>query len=166
MRRLRIVSGGQTGVDRAALDAAINLALPCGGWCPAGRRAEDGPIDRKYPLMETHLSDYAERTVLNVRDSEATLILDFMQGRPETGVISKGTELAVRTAIALDKPLHRVRISASSSNSPVTEEVSRWMDANYIEILNVAGPRESEAPGIYATAFTLITDLLIKRGDA
>ena len=116
--------------------------------------------------METHLSDYAERTVLNVRDSEATLILDFMQGRPETGVISKGTELAVRTAIALDKPLHRVRISASSSNSPVTEEVSRWMDANNIEILNVAGPRESEAPGIYATAFTLITDLLIKRGDA
>ena len=71
----RIVSGGQTGVDRAALDVAMEFGLACGGWCPRGRRAEDGPITHRYPLAETAGWDYAERTGLNVRDSDGTLVL-------------------------------------------------------------------------------------------
>ena len=71
----RIVSGGQTGVDRAALDVALSLGIPCAGWCPRGRRAEDGPIDARYPLNETPSTSYAKRTEWNVRDSDATLIL-------------------------------------------------------------------------------------------
>ena len=81
--RLRVISGGQTGVDRAALDAAFELALECGGWVPAGRRAEDGPVDARYPLRETAAGDYETRTRLNVRDSDATLILT--RGRPSGG---------------------------------------------------------------------------------
>ena len=72
---MEIVSGGQTGVDRAALDAALALGMRCGGWCPAGRWAEDGPIDPRYPLRETPSGDPAQRTEWNVRDSDATLIL-------------------------------------------------------------------------------------------
>lgn len=74
-RRLRVISGGQTGVDRAALDVALELGLPCGGWCPAGRRAEDGPIPARYPLTETAGADYVERTRRNVVEADATLVL-------------------------------------------------------------------------------------------
>jgi predicted Rossmann-fold nucleotide-binding protein len=71
----RIISGGQTGVDRAALDVALELGIPCGGWCPKGRLAEDGSIDLRYPLKETNSSEYRERTEKNVEDSDGTLIL-------------------------------------------------------------------------------------------
>ena len=71
----KIISGGQTGVDRAALDVALELGLPCGGWCPRGRRAEDGPIDPRYPLTETPWDGYPQRTEWNVRDADGTLIL-------------------------------------------------------------------------------------------
>ena len=71
----QIISGGQTGVDRAALDVALDAGLPCGGWCPRGRRAEDGPIVAQYPLMETDSPDYQMRTRRNVEDADATLIL-------------------------------------------------------------------------------------------
>lgn len=72
---LKIVSGGQTGVDRAALDVALELGLPCGGWCPKGRKAEDGVIHSRYPLKETPSEEYNERTTWNVRDSDGTLIV-------------------------------------------------------------------------------------------
>src|SRR3989442_2721366 len=86
---VEIVSGGQTGVDRAALDTALALGLPCGGWCPRGRRAEDGPLPTRYPLRETPSSSYPERTVWNVRDSDGTLIL-------HRGRLSGGTALTLR----------------------------------------------------------------------
>src|SRR5690606_30676655 len=96
---VRVVSGGQTGVDRAALDAALRLGLPCGGWCPAGRWAEDGPIPERYPLRETESADPAERTARNVRDSDATLILS---PRPLRGGTAGTREVAER----LGRPFH------------------------------------------------------------
>src|SRR5215471_7567840 len=95
---LRIVSGGQTGVDRAALDAALELGVPCGGWCPRGRAAEDGPIDDRYPLHETPSRDVEQRTEWNVRDSDGTLILN--RGPELTG----GTLLTQRVAQRDRKP--------------------------------------------------------------
>lgn len=80
---LKIISGGQTGVDRAALDVALELGLPCGGWCPRGRRAEDGVIAERYPLTETRSARYAVRTVRNVRAADGTLVLT--RGQPSGG---------------------------------------------------------------------------------
>jgi putative molybdenum carrier protein len=77
MKPIKIVSGGQTGADRAALDWALARGVPCGGWCPKGRKAEDGPIDLKYPLKETPSSSYLQRTEWNVRDSDATVVFSI-----------------------------------------------------------------------------------------
>ena len=105
---MTIVSGGQTGVDRAALDAAMALGLEVGGWCPKGRRAADGPIPDSYPLTETKCNKYRTRTRWNVRDSDATLIL--CEGEP-TG----GTALTVQFCEQLNKPF---LICSPSSPSP------------------------------------------------
>ena len=142
----KIVSGGQTGVDRAALDVAIELNFPCGGWIPKGRRAEDGRLSPDYPLRETGGRGYAERTLLNVRDSDATLILT--RGEP-TG----GTALTVEYAYSLDRPHLIVDLDASSGPG----EAKEWLVENEARVLNVAGPRESSAAGIYdqATAYLL-----------
>jgi hypothetical protein len=133
----RVVSGGQTGVDRAGLDAAMACGLPVGGWCPRGRRAEDGLIPSRYPLRETPSSAYPERTRLNVRDADGTLILT--QGRP-TG----GTALTVATASRLGRPTLVVDLATSVQPADVRE----WIAREGIRVLNVAGPRESEQPGI------------------
>lgn len=134
----KIISGGQTGVDRAALDTALELGLPVGGWCPKGRRAEDGPIDKGYPLQETESFYYPIRTERNVLDSDGTLILT--RGKPKGG-----TALTVKLARAHKKPYLLVDLSAGEEVSPVRN----WGKANRIKVLNVAGPRESETPGIY-----------------
>jgi hypothetical protein len=136
-RMLKVVSGGQTGVDRAALDAARAVGLPCGGWCPRGRLAEDGPIDPGYPLVETPSADYAQRTEWNVRDSDATLLI--ARGRP-TG----GTALTIALAHRHGRPL----LVADLARDPSPGEVSRWIEARAVGVLNVAGPRESQRPGI------------------
>ncbi len=138
---MKIVSGGQTGVDRAALDVALELGLECGGWCPAGRWAEDGPIDARYPLRETPSSDPAERTEWNVRDSDATLLLTSHEPSP-------GTELTREIARRLRRPVF-------SWPSDAVEDVGlfrRWLQVYAVDTLNVAGPRESESPGIYERA--------------
>src|SRR6516162_9418333 len=93
----RILSGGQTGVDRAALDVAVELGLPCGGWCPRGRRAEDGPIPERYPLKETPWDGYPQRTERNVRDSDGTLVLTL-------GQADRGTTLTIELAHKKRKP--------------------------------------------------------------
>ncbi|HET7463135.1 MAG TPA: putative molybdenum carrier protein [Longimicrobium sp.] len=137
---MKIISGGQTGVDRAALDLALELGMECGGWCPAGRWAEDGPIDARYPLRETPSADPAERTGWNVRDSDGTLLL--------TGGASPGTELTRDIAQRLDRPVFTWPADAA-------EDVGlfrRWLHVYAVRTLNVAGPRESEAPGIYLQA--------------
>lgn len=145
----RIVSGGQTGVDRAALDVALALGLPCGGWCPRGRRAEDGAVPAHYPLREAASVRYAERTERNVADSDATLILD-------RGVPRGGTALTLRVARRLGKPVLVVDLRAP----PSVAKVRRWLREQGVCTLNVAGPRESRAPGIHAEAAAYLRDLL------
>lgn len=134
----KVVSGGQTGVDRAALDVAFELGLPCGGWCPQGRKAEDGPIATRYPLKETPSDDYSERTEWNVRDSDGTLVLT----RDDP---TEGTAFTIERAARLRKPCLVVDLS----DKPSVSTVCAWVKDRRIRILNVAGPRESKCPGIY-----------------
>ncbi len=133
----KIVSGGQTGVDRAALDVAILLGLEHGGWCPLGRRAEDGVIPRKYQLQELQTPMYHVRTEQNVVDSDGTLILFF-----ET--CSGGTALTERLAKKHGKPVHLVDLNELLN----TTEIQSWIQQNAIQVLNVAGPRASSSEGV------------------
>ena len=138
---MKIISGGQTGVDRAALDAAIALDIPHGGWCPRGRLAEDGRIPDRYGLFETDSPEYRVRTEQNVLEGDATLIL--CRGRP-----SGGTELTLLLAEQHGRPPMVVDLD----DPPPADEVRRWLEAHEIQVLNVAGPRESQSPGIAAAA--------------
>jgi Circularly permutated YpsA SLOG family len=147
--RLTIISGGQTGVDRAALDVALAVGLPCGGWCPRGRRAEDGAISDRYPLQETPSPFYPVRTRWNVRDADATLILT-------RGQADRGTALTCAIAEKMAKPLLVIDV-----NQPVDFGVIReWLETQKVRRLNVAGPRESSQPGIQAQAVAILRALL------
>ncbi len=146
----KIISGGQTGVDRAPLDAALDLGIPCGGWCPKGRRAEDGIIPAIYPLQETSSSAYPMRTEMNVQDSDGTLILT-------QGSLSGGTLLTLKLARKHRKPYILADLPREADASVVRE----WCRKNQVHILNIAGPRESESPGIYHLAVSFLKDLLI-----
>lgn len=145
----RIVSGGQTGVDRGALDAAIALSIPHGGWCPRGRLAEDGCIPMRYQLCETEAVEYAVRTERNVIDSCGTLVL--FNGR-----LQRGTLLTYRLAKKHLRPVLRVRLDIAIDVTNIQE----WLIDNRIEILNVAGPRASSAPGIDVKTKLLLTRVL------
>lgn len=145
----RLVSGGQTGVDRAALDVALSRGIPCDGWCPRGRLAEDGPIATHYPLRETPSSAYRERTAWNVRDSDATLVLT-------RGVPSGGTALTIRLARARARPLYLVDLA----ERPAAAAAAAWLERRPIGVLNVAGPRESQQPGIHDEALAFLNQLL------
>ncbi|MFM8442884.1 MAG: putative molybdenum carrier protein [Methylococcus sp.] len=147
-----IVSGGQTGVDRAALDWAIRHGIPHGGWCPKGRRAEDGPIAETYHLQEAASANYARRTWLNVRDSDATLI--FNQGPLEDGTLE-----TVRCAESLHKP-YRVLSLDGDNGEAITQGVVAWLKEGRFVRLNIAGPRESERPGIHARVSAVLEHCL------
>ncbi len=144
-----IVSGGQTGVDRAALDVALALGLPCGGWCPRGRRAEDGVIAAHYPLTETPRAAYLQRTAWNVRDADATLVL---LRRGPVG----GTRATVRIARRRGRRCRVVVLGANARPGAV----AGWLRAARVRVLNVAGPRESEAPGVYRAALAFLREVL------
>jgi hypothetical protein len=146
---LKIISGGQTGVDRAALDVAWELGLEHGGWCPKGRLAEDGPIEDKYILVETPKKEYVQRTEWNVRDSDATLIITA--GKP-TG----GTAYTIEIAKYIKKPCYVV----DPSQPEATGDVREWIGREDVKVLNVAGPRESTLPGSYEGAKRLLLDVL------
>ena len=154
MRLQKIVSGGQTGVDRAALDAAQAHGLPVGGWCPHGRRAEDGAVPDRYPLTETPAEAYEQRTAWNVRDSDGTLIIT-------TGVLEGGTALTLDEARRQGRAVLHVR-----TDDPVPVAMIRaWGEEHDVRVLNVAGPRASEAAGIYEAARRIL-DLFLREVDA
>jgi len=134
----KIVSGGQTGVDRAGLDAAIKGGIPIGGFCPKGRRAEDGTIPEKYCLTETNQRNYKIRTVLNVQESDGTLILN-------KGTLIGGTLLTANLA-----KKHKKHLLIIQLEEPDISELTQWGFQNNIKVLNIAGPRESKfSEGIY-----------------
>lgn len=148
----KIISGGQTGVDRGALDAALDAGLPCGGSCPKGRKAEDGAIHSRYPLTEMRTADYRPRTRQNVVDADGTLILFWRE-------LSGGTRETLRIAEQLGKPVLTLDLSAK----PIADaavEASAFVEINGIATLNVAGPRESTRAGAAAAARELVTALL------
>ena len=145
----KIISGGQTGVDRAALDTAIELGLECGGWCPAGRHADDGPIDPRYPLEETNNMDHTVRTGYNVRESDGTLML-------HRGGLQGGTAYAVEMARRLGKPVMAIDLDAPPDGRTVVD----WIREHAIETLHVGGQREASTPGIYAQAKAYLHEIL------
>ena len=154
----RIFSGGQSGVDRAALDAARETGFQHGGWCPKGRLAEDGIIPPEYNLTETPSGDYDQRTEWNVRDSDATLILT--QGAP-----AGGTAYTIEIADKLRKPL----FVADVDDKKAAGAIWKWLAKHNVSVLNVAGPRESTSHGIYEKAKSILIRLLrnhIKRQEA
>jgi Circularly permutated YpsA SLOG family len=150
-----IVSGGQSGVDRAALDVAQELGLARGGWCPKGRRAEDGTIPLTYPLRETPSEIHAQRTEWNVRDSDGTLVLT--QGRP-----TEGTALT----IDLSSRLGKAHLVVDLNDQPDPALAREWLVSHHIGTLNVAGPRESKCPGIYTAAVPFLRQILREPGLA
>lgn len=148
-RPSRVVSGGQTGVDRAALDVAIAHGITHGGWCPRGRRAEDGRIPDRYDLREHESPDYGARTERNVVDSDATLVLTV--GTPDGG-----TALTVRLAARHMRP----SLVVDLDDPPAPASVITWLRANGVGVLNVAGPRESTRPGISGRAAAYLDEVL------
>ena len=146
-----ILSGGQSGVDRAALDTALALGIPAGGWCPAGRWAEDGPIPPHYPLRETASRDPSDRTRRNVDGADALLVL---APQPVRG----GTALAVRHAREGARPVLEVDPFGDDAAGAIRDGLGRLPAT--VRILNVAGPRESEVPGVYAAVCRALMDAL------
>lgn len=145
MAKIKIVSGGQTGVDRAALDAALETGTECGGWCPEGRLAEDGEIPSHYPLTELKASGYTKRTRQNVIDSDGTVIIYF-------GALSGGTEKTLLFCLNHKRPY--LLIDASELTPERTaERIKRFVTDHSIGVLNIAGPRAGGEPLAYGYAF-------------
>ena len=146
----RIISGGQTGVDRAALDAALGAGIACGGWCPKGRAAEDGPIDPRYLLQETDSPEPVVRTRANIAAADGTLVLcpiplaEITDGTVETAAIAQET----------GKPHYVAELPSDPADARA------WIAAQNIRMLNIAGPRESSCPGVYQLALGYVTALL------
>lgn len=150
---MRIVSGGQTGADRAALDVALELGIPCGGWVPRGRQAEDGPISDDYPnLEETPARKVSVRTEWNVRDSDATVILSH-------GALTGGSALTAKLARKWKRPLLHLDLDALGKDL-AARRLEQWLDELRPASLNVAGPRASKDPEIYAATRALLRVVL------
>lgn len=153
----QVVSGAQTGVDRAALDVALALAIPCGGWVPKGRIDEYGRIPDRYPgLVETESADFSARTAANVRDSTGTVIMS-------RGSLTGGSLYTNEVAVKLGRPCLHIDLAAMSPNDGAGR-LTEWLDAESIEVLNVAGPRESKDPELYDLAVTVLRQALSPPG--
>jgi hypothetical protein len=140
----KVISGGQTGADQAALDAAIELGIPHGGSLPLGRKTEAGRLPEKYQLRELTTSSYPKRTEQNVIDSDGTLIMSH-------GPLDSGSEYTIEMAERHNKPWVHVDTKSTSDEAAMVL-IQSWLDRNEIKVLNVAGPRASRNPQIYAIA--------------
>ncbi|MBI4056444.1 MAG: putative molybdenum carrier protein, partial [Elusimicrobia bacterium] len=145
---MKIISGGQTGVDRAALDSALECGVACGGTLPKGRLTEEGPLPSRYPLQECNSEDYSVRTELNVMCSDATLILNG-------GELSGGTQLTAQLCQKHKKPFCMVEIDRTSSPE-ASQTILDFLQKTRPQVLNVAGPRESKCPGIYQKSLNIL----------
>lgn len=152
---IKLISGGQSGVDRAALDVALSLGLPAGGWCPSGRMSEDGLIPAHYPLHETRSAEFHVRTQRNVETSSATLVLT--RGTP-TG----GTRFAIEFCRNLRRPV--LVVDLFDRRRDAVEEIVTWLAQVEPRVLNVCGPRESFAPGIGVEAQRVLAEALTTAG--
>lgn len=150
----RIISGGQSGVDIAGLDWALAHSVDHGGWCPKGRRSEDGPLPPHYLLSETPLSNYLQRTEWNVRDSDATVIFTL------TDVLDGGSK---RTAQFADK-LHRPWLHFRPGVHP--KFLAQFLVRHRVTTLNIAGKRESSAPGVYCFVIDTLDRVLVVGASA
>jgi hypothetical protein len=144
-----IISGGQTGADRGALDAAIELGIPHGGTCPKGRPAEDGTIPPKYRLKESSSKDTAERTEANVQSADGTLICTF-------GRLTGGSKLTAEFGRRHGKPVLHLDLNAEATDYAV-KCVREWLAEHDVKVLNVAGGRESESAGLHGAVKDLLT---------
>jgi len=148
---MKIISGGQTGADRAALDAAIKMGIPHGGWLPKGRKTEDGPLPKRYALRELDSDNYKKRTEKNVIASDGTLIVAY-------GPLTGGTALTESLTIKHDRPCLVLDLEEISPVQAV-EATRKWLMEKRISILNVAGPRASGEPRIYKAVKKLLLAL-------
>lgn len=145
----KVITGGQTGVDRAALDTAIDFGLQYGGWIPAGRRAEDGPIPARYThLAECDSADYSARTRRNVRDTDATLIICDRK-------LHGGTALTESVTLELNRPLLVIQLGESGADDAINR-TCEWLNVAKPQVLNIAGPRASEWPDAYERVITFL----------
>lgn len=149
---IKIISGGQSGVDRAALDFAIKHKLDCGGYCPKGRLAEDGVISGIYNLTETTSSFYKERTRLNVEKSDALLVI-------YQNNIGSGTKLAIETAKKLKKDYYIIQLPSDNDH---IERLLEWLFIKKPASINIAGPRESSDEGIYLQTLKFLEQVYCK----
>lgn len=147
----KIISGGQSGADRAGLDAAILHDIPHGGWCPKGRICEDGVISSKYNMLETETSSYDERTIRNIRDSDVTLI--FISSHE----IKDGTLLTIQQLQDDKKPFLILNVTKVIEYTEVLDFIMQ----NKPQVLNIAGPRESNSPGIYNSVFNCMCQIIL-----
>ena len=141
---MKIISGGQTGVDRAALDVALKHGIDSGGWCSTGRLDEFGRIPDRYPVKELQAGGFTERTLRNVKDSDGTVII-------YPGKLSGGTEQTVRFCVEQRRPHELIDVS-NASTEKAAHLIANFVRENEIDILNVAGPRQTEWPEGYEYA--------------
>ena len=148
MRIHKIISGGQSGVDRSALDFSLQNNIKCGGWCPKGRLAEDGQIPQKYLLSETEETKVIFRTIKNIEASDGSMII-------YRRMMDKGSLQTVHYAKTNAVPYIMIDLEKPFSIGLIKD----WLDANHIKTLNIAGPRESNSPGIYKEAFDFLEQI-------
>jgi hypothetical protein len=153
----KIVSGGQTGADRAALDVAIEMGIRHGGWINRGRKTEDGRLPQKYCLKEINSIDYDQRTELNVVDSDGAIIVSH-------GGLKGGSSQTLTLAKEHNKPCLHIDLNELSEYKAI-EIIKSWIEAMGIEILNVAGPRASEDPDIYEAVQNVFKSVLSWKRD-